>query len=200
MNNYKNQLFAILYGDCYVDSNHNSNKSRLDIYHTEKNLDFILKKKEILESIGVTCNLKEKIDTRPLKNGQTRKGYRLQTNFSDILYSLHSTPFEQVSKHLVTPEGLAILWQDDGTVCWHNARKFSTATLATDDWEKWKLDSLREEWYNVYGWCPKEQDYKCRGKHYLRLRLVKNQVEKLSNLIHPFVVESMRYKLIIRLD
>lgn len=47
----KQQVLAIMYGDCFVDQNQNSGKARLDIYHTEKNLDLLLKKKEILESV-----------------------------------------------------------------------------------------------------------------------------------------------------
>ncbi len=192
----KSQTIAIMHGDCYTDVNHNSGKARLDIYHNEKNLDLIMKKKMILEQItGVVVTVTEKIDKRQLKSGGVRKGYRLQTNFSRYFYKINQAPFKYIAKQLVKPESLALLWQDDGTVCWKDGY-FSTATLATDDWESWKVDELRKEWNKYYGWCPVKMDYKCRDKMYLRLRLIKEQAEKLSDVIRNHVVGSMKYKLI----
>lgn len=193
----KSQTIAIMFGDCHVDVNENSGKARLDIYHSEKNLDLLEKKKEVLEKInGVTTRITEKIDSRPLKRGGTRKGYRLQTNFSRYFFKLWTAPFKYIAKQLVKPEALAILWQDDGTICWKKEGRFSTATLATDDWEEWKVQELRKAWNNSFGWSPVKMDYKCRGKNYIRLRLVKEQAEKLSNVIRNHVVESMKYKII----
>lgn len=192
----KCQVIAMMHGDCYTDVNHNSGKARLDIYHNEKNLDLLLKKKAILERItGVVVTVTEKIDKRPLLDGSVRKGYRLQTNFSRYFYKLKTAPFKYLAKQMVKPEALAIMWQDDGTVCWKEGY-FSTATLATNDWDGWKVDELRKEWNKQYGWCPTKMDYKCRGKTYLRLRFIKEQAEKLSDIIRNYVVESMKYKLI----
>lgn len=191
----KQQVLAIMYGDCHVDQNHNSGKARLDIYHNEKNLDLLLKKKEILENVyGVKVSIVEKIDPRPLKNGCIRKGYRLKTNFTSYFYKLFTAPFKYVSKQLVKPLALAIMWQDDGTVCWDKSGNFSTATLATDDWEEWKVKELIKAWNNRYGWSPVKMDYKCRGVMYLRLRLIKGQFEDLSGTIKEHCVPSMLYK------
>lgn len=184
-------------GDCFVEMNENSGKARLDIYHTEKNLDLLLKKKEILEHInGVSVRITEKVDTRLLKNGSVRKGYRLRTNFSRYFYKLQVAPFKYIAKQLVKPEALALMWQDDGTLCIKKEGYFSTATLATDDWTTNRVEELRKAWNNAYGWCPVKMDYKCRDKMYLRLRLVKNEMEKLSDIIRNYIVESMQYKII----
>lgn len=185
-----------MYGDCYVDVNENSGKARLDIYHTKKNYDLIVKKKEILENInGVKVTIVEKSDTRPLNGGGVREGYRLQTNFSRYFYKLNAMPFKFVSKQLVKPEALALLWQDDGTVCWDKQGYFSTATLAVDDWPGWKVHALKKAWNKAYGWCPTFMPYRCRGVTYHRLRLIKSQTEMLSDVIRNHVVESMQYKL-----
>lgn len=193
----KCQTIAIMNGDCFVEMNENSGKARLDIYHAEKNLDLLLKKKEILEHInGVSVRITEKVDTRLLKNGSVRKGYRLQTNFSRYFYKLQVAPFKYIAKQLVKPEALALMWQDDGTLCIDKEGYFSTATLATDDWTTNRVEELRKAWNNAYGWCPVKMDYKCRDKMYLRLRLVKNEMEKLSDIIRNYIVESMQYKII----
>lgn len=189
-----------MHGDCHVDTNYNSGKARLDIYHTRKNYDLILKKKAILEQVnGVKVTIVEKEDSRPLKNGGTRRGYRLKTNFSRYFFTMKVAPFKFVSKQLVKPKALALLWMDDGTVCWHrkgDKAYFSTATLATDDWQSYRLACLRRAWNNAYGWCPSAMPYRCRGVLYTRLRLTKNQTEKLTEVIRNHVVESMQYKLV----
>ena len=193
----KSQVIAIMHGDCYTDVNQNSGKARLDIYHSAKNYDLLLKKKEILEQVnGVTVRITKKVDNRKLKSGLTHEGFRLQTNFSRYFFKIHNLPFKYVAKQLVKPRALAILWQDDGTICRRNKTEFSTATLATDDWEEWKVQELRKAWNRAHGWCPVKMDYKCRGKHYLRLRLVLNETEKLTTIIHEHIVDSMQYKLI----
>jgi hypothetical protein len=193
----KSQVIAIMHGDCFTDVNYNSGKARLDIYHCEKNYDLLLKKKEILELInGVTVRITEKVDNRKLKSGLVRRGYRLQTNFSRYFFKIQAFPFKYIAKQLVKPEALAIMWQDDGTICRRSKTgMFSTATLATDGWELWKVQELRKAWNNAYGWCPAIMDYKCRGKFYIRLRLVANEAEKLTDIIHDLVVDSMKYKL-----
>lgn len=191
----KRKTLAIMNGDCHVDINEKSGKARLDIYHSEDNYDLIEYKKSILENInGVSVSIKEKVDSRKLKSGMTRKGYRLQTNFSRYFYKLKTMPFKAVCKQMVVPDALAVLWQDDGTVCWDRQGYFSTATLAVDDWDLWKVEELRKSWNNQYGWCPKIMDYKCRGSHYYRLRLVKKEFEKLCESTFGYTCESMKYK------
>lgn len=195
----KQQVLAIMYGDCYVDQNHNSGKARLDIYHSEKNLDLLMKKKEILEQVnGVVVKIVEKVDNRILQSGETRKGFRLQTNFSRYFYKLYNAPFKYISKQLVKPLALSIMWQDDGTSCWSKKGNFSTATLATDDWEEWKVVELIKAWNNFYGWSPVKMDYKCRGISYIRLRLVKNQFISLIDVISEHCVPSMQYKITLK--
>jgi len=197
----KSQALAIMWGDAFVDCNHNSGKARLDIYHSKTQLDLLLQKQEILESItGVTCVIKEKNDNRPLLNGKTREGYRLQTNFTRYIYKLEQAPFKYVAKRLVTPEALALLWASDGTLCIRQSGNyigsFASAVLCTDSWEIWQVEEFKKQWNKQYGWCPTLTNYACRGKNYPRLRLIKSQAELLSDTIIEHTVESMKYKLL----
>lgn len=193
----KSQVLAMMYGDVFVDVNENSGKARLDIYHSEPQLELLMMKKQVLESItGITTHLSEKNDPRILKNGKTRKGYRLQTNFSRYFYKLKKAPFKYVARQLVKPKALAILWSDDGTLCIHNKRYFSSALLCTDSFEIWQVEELRKSWNDAYGWCPVLVEYACRGKTYPRLRLVKAHAEALADIVTEHTVEALKYKLL----
>ena len=191
----KQVCIAMMYGDAYLDTNQSSGKSRFDIYHSDDQKDYITYKKSLLDLV-VESSISEKIDNRFLKFGKQRKGWRLQTRFCRYLFSLKQAPTKFLVKQLVKPLALAILWQDDGTICWDKQRNYSTAYLCTDSWDEEFLKNFCREFNNLYGWCPVIMNYKCRGKNYLRLRFRKNEMVKLSNIIKSYVQPSMMYKII----
>lgn len=194
---HKQAILAMMHGDAYVDVNSNSGKVRLDIYHCAEQYDYLLWKREILESVkGVTCSISEKIDNRRLKSGGTRKGYRLQTNFSRYLYNLHVSPMKFQIKQLVKPLALAVLWQDDGTLVYCSKGYYSTANLCTDAWDKGNLQQFREYFNRQYGWTMRNQDYACRGKTYPRLRMRKAEMEKFSSIVEDLICKCLKYKII----
>lgn len=201
----KQSILAMMWGDAYVDVNHNSGKARLDIYHCENQLELLQHKKVILERIsGIRCSIVEKIDNRPLVDGSTRKGYRLQTNFSRYLYNLSVLPGKFVSRSLVYPKALAILWQDDGTVSWHRSTSvdgtdkeyFSSAVLCTDSWPAEFTAAFRSNFNRMYGWTPNVLIAPYKDTTCERLRFTRGNAEKLSAIIEPYVVPVMKYKLV----
>lgn len=194
---HKQAILAMMHGDAYVDVNARSGKARLDIYHCAEQYDYLIWKKDLLESIkGITCNVVEKLDDRELKSGDTRKGYRLQTNFSRYLYNLHVTPLKFQMKQLVKPLALAVLWQDDGTLVYDAKGHYSTANLCTDAWDVDNLKQFREYFNKQYGWTMLNQDYTCRGKHYPRLRMRKKEMSLFSTIVQDHMCECLSYKII----
>lgn len=193
----KQIVLAIMHGDAFVDVNTNSGKARLDIYHCEEQKDYLLQKEFWLAQInGLQTHVSEKTDKRLLKSGNVRLGFRLQSSFSRYMYNLHVSPDKYKVKQLVKPQALAILWQDDGTICWDSDGNYSTAYLCTDSWERTFLNQFLIAFNNKYGWQPILMDYKCRGKTYPRLRFRKGEMIKLSNIIKSYVAPSMLYKII----
>lgn len=193
----KQTALAIMCGDAYVDTNLNSGKSRLDIYHSNTQKEYLEQKAVWLNSINdVDCRIVEKIDKRPLVGGNHRVGWRLQTNFSRYFYNLSVAPDKYKLKQLVKPKALAILWQDDGTISWSSKGHYSTAVLCTDSWSDEFIKGFNREFNNEYGWCPSLMYTVCRGKPYTRLRFVKNEMTKLSDIIKNYVSPCMKYKII----
>lgn len=192
----KQVSLALMYGDSYVDTNKTSGKSRLDIYHCDKQKDYLLYKVAIMKSLPFEVGLvKEKVDKRPTKNGG-RVGWRVQTGFSTYLYNLSVAPHKFVVKQLVKPRALAILWMDDGTICWDSKGYYSTGYLCTDSWDEQFLKGFLKEFNKLYGWRPILMDYKCRGVTYKRLRFTKNMAQKFSDIIKSYVIPCMEYKLV----
>lgn len=199
----KTAITSMLLGDGFAESNVMSGKARFDIYHKSDNLDLILFKQQVLEQIpGITCRVTEKVDTRPLKNGDVRKGYRLQTSFSNYLFNIANSSFKLKVKRTITPLGLAILWQDNGTtvIGLRDGRyQFKFANLCTERLSIEENKRIILEWNNLLGWSPRLEMYKKNTESditYHRLALKKEQVISLSEVIAPFVVDSMKYKLI----
>lgn len=193
----KQTVFAMMYGDGFVDYNEISGKARLDIYHSEPQLPLLEYKQEVL--LGITnlgCSIKEKIDSRPLKSGSARKGHRLLTTFSPYLGKLSRVPKIVALKQMIKPRALAMLWMDDGTLVISKDGNYSTATLCTDAWKWEEVEVFRKLWNKQYGWCPELMHYKCRGVIYPRLRLRKKEMQKLTDIIKSYVLPCMEYKLL----
>lgn len=187
----------MMHGDAHVVVNHTSGKAKLDIYHSESQYDLIMWKCKVLSDIStIKCTVKAKVDNRPLKTKKCRVGYRLLTNFSRYLYNLYVTPTKFQMKTLVKPKALAVLWQDDGTLCIDKYGNYSSAVLCTDNWSREDLLYFRSQWNKKYGWCPDILNTTCRGVKYTRLRMRKKEMEKFSNVVRDHFVESMKYKLL----
>ncbi len=196
--NIKQSVLAMMFGDAFTDTNFNSGKARLEIYHCEDQYEYLLKKKDILENIsGITCNISVKTDNRILSSGLTRKGYRLQTNFSRYFFNLVQTPNKFKLKQLVKPEALAILWQDDGTLIFDKKGHFSTAVLATDSWDKTAIDYFIQQFNKLYGWSPVIMQTHNKGKIVYKIRFTKDKAILLSNIIKPYISTCLNYKVFL---
>ena len=201
----KSAITAMMLGDAYVEYNPMSGKARLDIYHKESNLDYLLWKKELLEQVtGIKCSITEKQDKRKLLNGSTRVGYRLLTNFSSYLASLHTAAFKMKAKRCTAPLGLAVLWQDNGTL--YQAKNggrgnvvFKFANLCTERLSDKENAEIIKAWNRAYGWSPRYAEYRRNQNDetvYHRLALTKEKAILLTKILDGLLVESMRYKLL----
>ena len=194
----KQYILAMMRGDGFTDMNHSSGKARLDIYHCEAQREYLEWKAFVLSQVtGITCRITQKIDKRPLKGGGTRKGWRLQTNFSRYLFNLKQTPDKYKFKQLVKPCALAVLWQDDGTLIIRKRdSSYSSAVLCSDAWPREHISMFSRYFNDAYGWCMLPMEASCRGTVYPRLRMRKKQMEKFSEIVKSYTHKCMMYKLL----
>jgi hypothetical protein len=192
----KQIILAMMYGDAYTDINYNSGKARLDIYHCAKQYEYLLWKQQVLQCVtGLNVRVVEKVDNRSLVNGNTRKGYCLQTSYSRYLFNLHQTPNKFKIKQLVKPLALAVLWQDDGSLMLRQGATdmiYSSAVLSTDSWDQYTLATFTKYFNTRFGWCMILMNTNNHGG----LRMRKDMMVSFSNIIRPYVQPCMLYKLL----
>ena len=188
-------IIATMIADCYVDKNDSTKKARLDIYHSGKQYDYIVTKKELLERIpNIKCSLNEKKDDRLLKSGLTRIGYRLRTNFDSYFYSLNLLSEEALIRGIMNPISLAVLWQDDGGSSYRNGY-FSYAVLCTESWpNSFTINFLKKlkEKYNIIG---ETMALSLSFGIGYRIRFTKSNFEKLVPIIDDYILKDMKYKI-----
>ena len=187
----KQIIVGSLLGDGGLECRSKNKTARLRIHHGEKQKDYLFWKYKILKNI-VNCQPK-RIVWKDKKRNITNISWYFHTLTLKELGNLHSLFYSESRKtlpknlyNLLTPLSLAIWTMDDG------------------DNDK---DSIR---YNIQCFTRKEQEmlrnllrkkYGLRAnlnkdRNHYRLRVVKASKVKLIKLISPFVISSMKYKIL----
>jgi len=134
------------------------------------------------------------VDTEPKmrKSNGKRIAYRFTTKSLPILTTFYDSFFQE--KHKIIPDNLtlspltlAVWYMDDGSRCdtdiYLNSQQFTQE-------EQEKLVSLLSEQYSIQASLNKDKQYK-------RIRIKKESVPRFMNLISPFIISTMRYKLLL---
>lgn len=189
-------VLGTMLGDTYVAYNKERTSARLDIYHKEIFSDYINEKAEVISQIGnVNVRITEKVDSRILQSGDTRKGLRLQTNFHPYFSRLGLMDTkEKIS--LLTNRGLAWFWMDDGSMWWKETGGFNYAYFAMDSYDDsdvfFFIDYLKSK--NIDGVLMKYLGK--GGKLYNRVTMNKENFLYFREFIRPYIVKTMLYKLL----
>lgn len=133
------------------------------------------------------------VDTEPKmrKSNGKRIAYRFTTKSLPVLTIFYDSFF--LEKHkiipdnlILTPLTLAVWYMDDGSRCdtdiYLNSQQFTQE-------EQEKLISLLYKQYGIQASLNKDKQYK-------RIRIKKESVSRFINLISPFIISTMRYKLL----
>ena len=185
-------ILGTIFGDAHVAFNNNRTAARLDIYHKYTFLDLLEEKASVISQVGgVTVAIREKIDSRILQRGDTRKGYRLQTNFHPYFARLKlAYDFSYLSDR-----GLAWFWMDDGSLWWKDEWKY--AYIAMDSYQDVQVFQFIDFMIDQYGVHFRHAPYLGRGgKLYNRVTLRKEEFLSFREIIRPHIVPSMYYKLL----
>lgn len=185
-------ILGTLFGDAYVNYNKDKTSARLDIYHKSDFLDLLERKAEVISQVGdIKVRITEKIDKRLLQSGDTRKGYRLQTNFHPYFVKLKLfSDFTNLSD-----QGLAWYWMDDGSLWWKDEWKY--AYIAMDSYKDIDVFEFMAFMDTRYDIQLNHMRYLGRGgKFYNRVAFPKAEFLKFREIIRPYIVPSMNYKLL----
>ena len=175
-------VIGTLLGDGYVRKVAGRRDAFLEINHTLKAKDYVDWKYSVLQSFSAGI-------PKVRKGRGTRMAYRFYTRQHPELSDLHKQFYEGGKKQIpsiqLDPLMLAVWFMDDGSRC--RDRDVYLNTQQFDVSDQRKLIALLGDMGLV---ATMNKD-----KTYYRLRFLKESVMKLNQIISPYIIPSMRYKL-----
>ena len=178
-------------------------QSRLEISHTD-HLDYLQWKKAIIENI-TGAEIKDRPPSKSVLAYSDKWSQRLRSKTHPVFSGLRERLYGVVGRKaidihalkILTPMGLAILYQDDGSYAYSDARGYKDQnvlihTLAFGELEN---EALARIIVKATGLIFRVNRVKKRGKIKYRLRLRSKDIQKFFDWIYPYIVPSMLYKL-----
>ena len=207
----KGLLVAICLGDGHLHKPHPKTKSvQLEIGHSIKQLEYCTYKRDLVHSILGTESRISKISIRKVKV----KGKEYETcrfvKTCDYFISLRKLLYPHERKvitrqilDMLNPQGLAIWYMDDGSCYYKDSPidghsicidlRISTDCFTSEEHDV-MVEYFRTKWnINFYKFYSKTRDVYC-------LRANKEAAIKFINLIKPYVIPSMQYKIDLKLQ
>lgn len=179
----KSVITGSVLGDGYIRKMNGRKDAFLEINHSNKAEKYVDWKYQILKDICKSPP-KERI------SGKDRLAYRFFTKqhpeITKIMNKFYKNKVKTIPKDLeLNPLILAIWFMDDGS----KSRKYDVY-LNTQQF------SMKEQRILLYS--LRKMGLKARlnkDKKYYRIRFLKKSIPKLNQIIKPYIIESMKYKL-----
>lgn len=201
-NNFKDALIGDLLGDGHIRYPSNGKTTRMEFTFSKDNLPYLNYLKFIVYSEFCT-------QSRPTpwpnpKSGKPITQYWFSTRYLPIFKELHNQWYKEVSgkyikiipfniKEILKPRGLAHWIMGDGY--WLN----DTVYLCTDCYTKEEvillIETLKKNFNIISGINKRKRE---NGIICWRIRISKLSVNKLRDIIIPFMIPEMLYKLNIK--
>lgn len=200
---FKGAVIGMIMGDgCIPRLQQKAKNHYMELGHSAKQKDYLLKKVEALKWLtDVRVYECTKKDNRPDKKNLlcVRAFTRTHPFYTKLYHRFYHDYRKTIDDHLMkllTPMGLAFLYQDDGCLSWHEnamaVRMFPYMMGSKIELEcitRWIAKRFGLEFRaNGAGTSKKS------GQPYWQLRLRMKDRQKFFDLIDPYVVPSMRYK------
>lgn len=193
-------LIAMVIGDgsIRVDNRWKTPRGVLLLCHAKKQEDYLTYKVDLLTSLlgGKRPNIKEYIckwpDGTTYPQVKTEKGHKYFRVLKNWMYPNKYNP--NVLKHL-TPEALAIWYMDDGSIVANNRFKDGSCSSARTNLHICTTKDVADlvcKYFKDF-WDIKFTTFLEGGGTY-SIRCFHKEGKKFHDLIHPYVIESMKYK------
>lgn len=184
-------LIGSLLGDRHLEKRGNGIRAKFE--QTNRNVEYLIWFHKLFASLGYCSTNKPKLFKQIKKNNLVYYGYKFYTfSFSSFNWLYDAFYINQV-KHLpitllyqiLTPIALAIWFIDDGSILGKGYK------IATNCFEKEELEQLCKLLYNKYNLqCSLHKD-----RQYFSLYIKSTSAKQFDQLIRPYIIESMKYKL-----
>lgn len=173
-------ILGCVLGDGYMRKKTNAH---LQITHSFKQKDYVDWKYNKLKNIVIT-------PPKTYKGNGNRIGYRFFTRSIPQLTNIHDYFYDHEkikripSNIVLKPQSLAVWYMDDGN------KSYNSCYLNTQ-----KFDSLSQNNLMIALLKLGIESNLNKDKEYYRIRVATKSVPNLIEMIKPFIISSMRYKL-----
>lgn len=184
----KQFIYGSLLGDLSIGMNKRSKNARISLIHCEKQEELFMKKVELLGEFMGNYKLYEgSFDKRTQKRYATYKGNsKAHEEFTKIYHLFYSEGKKIITKEILSlvthPIALAYWFMDDGT---------HSGVIATNGFSKQEVELL-QQWLKTFWGLNVSM---CKNSNAYILRILSNSRKKFEDLIKPYMVKSMYYKL-----
>jgi hypothetical protein len=189
----KEFIVGTLLGDGHIGRlGKNKKGKRLDMTHGSKQLDYLLYKKQIMKEF--VNNLNSRV--QPERNNCVIWSWASITHYEfnfyhDLFYdNTKKVVREDLIHHLTSPFSLAIWIMDDG---WKN---YSNIRISSESFTKEENEILKRILKVNFNLICKVCEYTANNRKYYYLSFNKENSILLSNLIRPYFLDSLKYKLL----
>lgn len=197
-------IIGILLGDGHLEKRNTGIGTRLIIEQTNKNVEYLMWLYNYFYKQGYCSSLKPKLFKRIKKKNTVYFGVKFNTyTFSsfnwihDLFYKASASkngrnikivPISFLYENL-NPLALAIWFMDDGS------KLGSGFKIATNCFELSELEELCKLLFEKYNFNCSIHSNKVKGKLTWTIYIKKSSARSFANLIEPFMLNSMKYKL-----
>lgn len=187
---------AILYGMAIGDGYIRKNRPSLSITHSESQVEYIKYKADLLSNI-----LNKTVNTREFNNNGYL-GYRLEVTtkyFNTIRQKLYKNGIKNIANVLeyLDDNSLALWYMDDGSL---SAKKRNGHIHAYDLQISIYTDSL-EEINCIISWFEEKYDISFKPRKHkdkFSIRCGTKQARKFIEIVKPYIIDSMKYKVVMQ--
>lgn len=194
-NEIKSIIYGSLLGDAHAEKRLTSKGTRITFYQESHHDEYLLYLHYLIANLGYCNTNTPKITTRIGSNGKTRKIIRFSTWTYELFNDIHKEWYinkkkivpKTIDKYL-TPLALAIWIQDDGGKVGQGL-KLATNSFIYEDCKY--LANILQVKYNL------KTSVQLTGvKNQFNIYIFKESIPLLYNIVSPYVVNSMKYKII----
>lgn len=173
------------------------------VSHTVDHTDYLLWKASIVERVTGFSLREQTMSESSIDHYGRKQMIRLRSSahpwFTKIRAHLYGSGQKAMSRHaigLLGPIGLAILYQDDGSINtnYHRGSMERNLLIHTLNHSYFELEAFAKHVVDKFGLIFRINESRGKGQGF-RLRLRSKDIDRFLELIEPYIVPSMLYKL-----
>lgn len=190
-NQQREFVIGSMLGDGFLHRNKKTSSAKLTITHGEKKLPYLLWKKDIMNNfVNTVRQVKEKINKSNISWSWASMHHNELNFYHSLFYENNKKVIRENIAHYLTPLSMAVWFMDDG---WKNHLNLRISSESFTEKENQILVDAIKLNFDINA---KVVEYSRNNKKYYYISFNKRNSLLLTDLIKPYVIESMKYKLL----